>query len=125
MSSRDSKNTVIYYFLRFGVIVYLAGVFWQLARRPGFETEMWNDFTQIGAAIVYTLLVILVLAAPKHNFNILGFFFTAVGSFALLLKNILVQGVYVNLPTYIFIIIVCFYFMTKGAERHSRHNSYF
>ncbi|MGC8864521.1 MAG: hypothetical protein ACP5O2_02255 [Bacteroidales bacterium] len=122
MSSRDAKNTVIYYFLRFGVIIYLSGVFWQLARRPGFETEIWNDITQIVAAIIYTLLVILVLAAPKHNFNILGFFFIAVGSFALLLKNLLVQGIYINIPTYVFIIIVSFYFMTKGGEHHSRRN---
>ena len=125
MSSHDSKNTVIYYFLRFGVIIYLAGVIWQLARHPGFEISFWNDFTQIVAAIVYILLIILVLAAPKHDFNILGFFFTALGSFSLILKDIFSRGIFSNLPTYVFIIIVSFYFMTKGGDHHSRHSSYF
>ncbi len=125
MSNRDSKNIVIYYFLRFGVIIYLAGVIWQLARHPGFEINFWNDFTQIAAAIVYALLIILVLAAPKHNFNILGFFFTALGSFSLILKDIFSRGIFSNLPTYVFIIIVSFYFMTKGGDHHSRHSSYF
>lgn len=125
MSSRDSKNIVIYYFLRAGVIIYLAGVLWQLARRPGFEISFWNDFIQIAAAVLYVLLVILVLAAPKHNFNILGFFFTALGSFSLILKDIFSREIYSNLPAYVLIIIISFYFMTKGGEHHSRHSSYF
>ncbi|MDK2908754.1 MAG: hypothetical protein PWR20_321 [Bacteroidales bacterium] len=125
MSSHDSKNTVIYYFLRFGVIIYLFGVLWHFARRPGFEIAFWNDFVQIAAAIVYVIMVILVLAAPKHNFNILGFFFTALGSFSLILKDLFIKGAYSNLPAYAFIIIVSFYFMTKGGEHHSRHRNYF
>lgn len=125
MGSHNSKNTIIYYFLRLGVIIYLAGVFWQLGRHPGFETNFWNDFTQIALAILYFFIVIFVLAAPKTNFNILGFFFTSIGSFSLILKDILLRGIYSNLPTYIFIIILSFYFMTKGGEQHSRHTNYF
>lgn len=125
MGSREQKNVIIYLFLRFGVIIFIASTLYQIVRKPGFETSFWNDFVQVSAAIAFVLFTVLVLAMPRNNFNIFGFFVVAVGSFYMIMKGIFIDLSYTQAPVYLFLIILSFYFMTKGGETRSHRSNYF
>jgi uncharacterized membrane protein YhaH (DUF805 family) len=125
MSNRENKNIIIYLFLRFGVVVFIASILFQIARAPGLETQFWNDFIQVLSGIAFIVFSVMVFAMPKHAFNVFGFFLVAVGSFYMLMHKIIIQNTLSEAAIYLFLIIVAFYFMTKGESRSSHRSSYF
>ncbi len=92
MSNRENKNIFIYLFLRFGVVVFIASILFQIARVPGLETQFWNDFVQVISGIAFILFGVMVFAMPKHAFNVFGFFLVAVGSFYMLMHKVIIQN---------------------------------
>jgi hypothetical protein len=122
--SSDIKTELIYIALKFGVILFMGGVLYDIFKDPGFDESFWNGFFQIVTVVGFIAIAVLSFALSRHNFNIFGFFMVVVASFYRMFHILFTNFKYSELPVYLLLVIVSLYFMTKNERRH-RHGQIF
>ena len=122
--SYDIKSTIIYLALKFTVIMFLGTVLYGIFDNPGFDNVFWNGFFQIVSVVGFILIIVLIFALSRHNFNIFGFFLVILASFFRIIQIALLSHKFIEVPVYLLVIAVSVYFMTKNDRRH-KHGQIF
>jgi hypothetical protein len=119
MSARQAVTNLAYALLKIGAILYLFPIFWENIRNE-----------DIGGNIVVTRLLIwgisylvvsfIILVISRENFNFFGFGFVLVASVYRILQIIFFMELSTDLAIYVFVVCICFYFMTKEYRNRRR-----
>ncbi|MCD4772492.1 MAG: hypothetical protein K8R41_03800 [Bacteroidales bacterium] len=110
--------------LRLGVIVFLLPLFYELWINPGSDDEIWFWVYRVFFAILYFVFSILILVLKRLRFYTFGFSLVLIASVYKLLILSYQQGLTMEHPVYILLIVVSFYFISKSERVTRRKRSF-
>ncbi len=119
MSSGRSSNNFIDWLLKLGVLLFVGSVFYELGLDIDFENDFWFLTVRIILIILFVGITGLVFVLSRSNFNFIGFLLVFIGSIYKILEILTNFQNLADIPVFLLLIIISFYFISK--TNRSRH----
>jgi len=119
MSARQAVTSIAYALLKTGAILYLFPIFWENIRNENLGGDIIVARLLIWG-VAYLVVSFVILVVSRENFNLFGFGFVLIASLYRIIHTLVTSGLQSDLAIHLFVITVCFYFMTK-EYRNRRH----
>jgi len=120
MSSHRLSTSIIYLFLRIGVLIFLFPLFFELYKENGFTGDFGSGFLSVILIIVYLGLIIVFFIMTDKTFELIGFSFTLVASLYRMLTLFAEEGIIYDHSFLLLITIVSAYFINRSLGRRQR-----
>ena len=119
MSSRQALTSFAYALLKIGAIIYLFPIVWENIQDPNITGNIAVSRLVVWG-IVYLVVCFIILVISRENFNLFGFLILLFASVYKLIDILISGELTSSVAHYLFIISVCFYFMTKEYRSRRR-----
>jgi hypothetical protein len=121
MSARQAVTSLAYGLLKIGAVLYLFPIFWENIRNEKLGGDIIVTSMLIWG-ISYLIVSFIILVISRENFNLFGFGFVLAGCLYSIIHMLIYNTLSSDLAIHLFVVTVCFYFMTK-EYRNRRHTT--
>lgn len=109
-------SRLIIFQLRLAVAAYVFTTILPYITEPGFEGSFWNWILRWGLIVVMAVILLGLMALPRHDFLRYGFFLVLIAGFYNVFIAILMPGLLQEVFVHFFAIGVAVYFVSRDLR---------
>jgi hypothetical protein len=122
MEASHRINNFIDWMLKIGIIVFIGSVLLEVYLSQTPDNEFWLWTLRIFLLVFFVVVSAILLGLDKKKYYIFGFFLVLVASLYKIVNIASFTINYFEIPVFILLIAVSFYFLTKTIRTRHHHN---
>jgi hypothetical protein len=122
MDASRTSNLVIDWLLKIGIVVFIGSIFYEVLKEQKPDNDFWFWTLRILLLTLFVVLSAFIFGLSKQNYYVFGFFLVLIASLYKIVTIASITFNYLEIPIYILLIAVSFYFITKPGRTHHRHS---
>jgi|GEM_PF-3673139 len=124
MTQHRLSTTIIYLFLRLGVILYILPLFYQAVVDPSLGTGFWQNLMRFAAGALFLFGSVFAFIVTNSTFDLYGFSVVLIVSLYRFITTLIEDGFKQSLSVQFLMIVVAVYFMNKYRKKRVTNRAF-
>jgi hypothetical protein len=124
MTQHRLSTTIIYLFLRLGVILYVLPFFYQVIIDPNLGPGFWQNLMRFAAGVLFLFGSVFAFIVTNSTFDLYGFSVVLIVSLYRFITTLIEDGFTQNLSVQFLMIVVAVYFMNKYRKKRVTNRAF-
>ena len=122
MENSRTSYSAIDWFLKIGIVLFIGSILFEILKEQKPDLNFWFWTLRIFLLVLFVVLAAVIFGLSKAKYYVFGFFIVLVASLFKIVTIASISFQYTEIPVYLLLVAVSFYFLTKPGRTRHHHN---